>query len=227
MNTFTSVHHIPGDGYWLSVLNAASIFGRVIPGVLADRYGKMTTLLPHLCIATLLLFLFPLFDNVSGRVALRCPDCSLTLLDQLSMIAFALVFGYCCGCYVSLVPSCVNQLGPASTAGSRMGALFSVMSIAGVSSAAICCAVQRHTHSPTHSSLARQSLASFLAALPTAGGHAWPTLVLALPSASPSSFLPATTPPAISHHAPSMLTCSPVHQLIHHAVHLRGLSRLI
>lgn len=82
MNTFTSVHHIPGDGYWLSVLNAASIFGRVIPGVLADRYGKMTTLLPHLCIATLLLFLFPLFDNVSGRVALRRPDCSLMLLGS-------------------------------------------------------------------------------------------------------------------------------------------------
>lgn len=65
MNTFTAQYQIPGDGYWLSVLNASSIFGRILPGFLADRYGKMTILIPHLCIATLLLFLFPLFENVS------------------------------------------------------------------------------------------------------------------------------------------------------------------
>jgi MCP family monocarboxylic acid transporter-like MFS transporter 10 len=51
---------------------------------------------------------------------------------QLSIIAFAIIFGYCSGCYVSLIPTCVNQLGDSRTAGSRMGALFSLMSFAGL-----------------------------------------------------------------------------------------------
>jgi MFS family permease len=65
INTWTAAHHIAGDGYWLSVLNASSILGRLLPGVLADRYGTMNILIPHVAIASVLIFLFPLFDNVS------------------------------------------------------------------------------------------------------------------------------------------------------------------
>lgn len=49
------------------------------------------------------------------------------------MIFFAIVFGYCSGGWISLTPVSVIQLGPMQTIGSRMGALFSFMSIAGVS----------------------------------------------------------------------------------------------
>lgn len=37
------------------------------------------------------------------------------------MIAFTLIFGYCSGCYVSLIPACVSQLGPISNVGTRLG----------------------------------------------------------------------------------------------------------
>jgi nitrate/nitrite transporter NarK len=66
INTFTAENKIPGDGYWLSVLNASSILGRLLPGLLADRYSPMTVIIPHIFIAALLCFLFPLFDNVSA-----------------------------------------------------------------------------------------------------------------------------------------------------------------
>lgn len=66
MDTFTSTYNIPGDGYWLSILNAASIFGRVIPGFVADRFGRINTLFPHTALAAILLFIFPVFTNVSA-----------------------------------------------------------------------------------------------------------------------------------------------------------------
>lgn len=137
MNTFTAQYHIRGDGYWLSVLNASSILGRLLPGFLADRYGKMTVVIPHLCIASVLLFLFPLFNNVSGLCESifepRATYRHYILQYQLSMIAFTILFGYCSGAWISLAPVSVIQLGPMHTVGSRMGALFSFMSIAGVS----------------------------------------------------------------------------------------------
>lgn len=65
IDTFTSQYNIPANGYWLSVMNAASIFGRVIPGLIADRYGRINTIVPHTALAAIILFIFPLFTNVS------------------------------------------------------------------------------------------------------------------------------------------------------------------
>jgi hypothetical protein len=55
---------------------------------------------------------------------------------QLSIIAFTLIFGYCSGCFVSLIAPCAAQLGLTSTAGTRLGMMFGIMSIGGVSGVA-------------------------------------------------------------------------------------------
>lgn len=52
---------------------------------------------------------------------------------QLSLIVFVLIYGYCSGCYVSLIAPSAAQLGPTSTVGTRLGSLFFIMSIGGVS----------------------------------------------------------------------------------------------
>lgn len=66
MDTFTRTYGIPADGYWLSIMNAASVFGRVIPGIIADRYGRINIVIPHTALAAVLLFVFPLFTDVSA-----------------------------------------------------------------------------------------------------------------------------------------------------------------
>lgn len=67
MDTFTNFYHIPAAAYWLSIMNASSIFGRIIPGIIADRVGRINTVVPHTGLAAILLFIFPVFTNVSGE----------------------------------------------------------------------------------------------------------------------------------------------------------------
>lgn len=52
---------------------------------------------------------------------------------QLSIIVFALIYGYCSGCFVSVIAPAAAQLGPTSTVGTRLGMMFAFMSIGGVS----------------------------------------------------------------------------------------------
>lgn len=113
MDLFTETYRIPANGYWISILNAASTFGRVIPGILGDKFGRFNTLLPHMILATIFLFLFPLFTN-------------------LSLILFALAFGYASGCFVSIIAPCAVQLGSIETVGTRTGMMLSIMSIGGL-----------------------------------------------------------------------------------------------
>lgn len=126
LDIFTRTYNIPADGYWLSILNAASIFGRIIPGLIADKVGRINTIVPHTIVATIFLFVFPLFTNVSHRrfrfLPLFVPSkADRGAIYKLSMIAFTLIFGYCSGCYVSLIPACVAQLGPIHNVGTRLG----------------------------------------------------------------------------------------------------------
>lgn len=114
IDIFTDVYDIPVSGYYLSILNASSLFGRTIPGALADRFGRMNTVIPHLYVCGLLIIIFPLCTNLGG------------------MLAFSIIFGFTSGCYVSLLPACVSQLGSTDTVGTRLGMMFAVMSIGGL-----------------------------------------------------------------------------------------------
>jgi len=111
---WSTSRNIPANGYWISILNAGSMFGRVLPGFLADRVGRTNTLLPHLFAAGLLMFFYPLTDNLPG------------------MLLFSLLFGFASRSYVSLIPAAVAQLGPTSTIGTRLGMCFAGSSLGGL-----------------------------------------------------------------------------------------------
>ncbi|PWN43903.1 MFS general substrate transporter [Ceraceosorus guamensis] len=115
MDVATRTYDIPASGYWLSVLNAGSVFGRVLPGFVADRFGRMNTILPHLIMSSILVFVFP-----------------LAIKSLAGLIPFAILYGYSSGCYVSLIPSAIGQLGSTSTFGTRLGMCFFVCSLGGL-----------------------------------------------------------------------------------------------
>ncbi|KAM0745702.1 MFS general substrate transporter [Meredithblackwellia eburnea MCA 4105] len=79
--------------YALSILNASSLFGRLIPNWLADTYGPLTILVPNCFISGILIFLWlPMGKSEAG------------------MIVFAILFGFSSGAYVSMFPASIASM---------------------------------------------------------------------------------------------------------------------
>lgn len=78
----------------LSLLNAGSVVGRFLPGVMADRFGRFNVIIGTiaLCCATVLGLWLPAGDS------------------HAMVIAFAVVFGFASGSNLGLVPVCLGQL---------------------------------------------------------------------------------------------------------------------
>ncbi|KAJ5671226.1 MFS general substrate transporter, partial [Penicillium longicatenatum] len=93
--------------YIIAILNAASVFGRITPGLLADRIGSLNTLIPISLIAAVLSFSWIGIHNEAGA------------------IVFACLYGYASGAIVSLPPTIIARLSPnLATVGTRMGMCF-------------------------------------------------------------------------------------------------------
>ncbi|BGP17967.1 hypothetical protein JCM10213_003974 [Rhodosporidiobolus nylandii] len=102
--------------YALTILNAASIFGRIIPNWLADTYGPLTILTPNCFISGILIFVFlPACKSAGG------------------LIAFCILFGFASGAYVSMMPATTASLTKdMSQVGHRTATMFLVISITGL-----------------------------------------------------------------------------------------------
>ncbi|KAJ6141377.1 hypothetical protein N7470_009767 [Penicillium chermesinum] len=93
--------------YIIAILNAASVFGRITPGLLADRVGSINTIIPISLIASVLAFAWIGIRNEAGT------------------IVFAIIYGYASGAIVSLPPTIVAKISPnLSIVGTRMGMCF-------------------------------------------------------------------------------------------------------
>lgn len=83
-------------GYLLAILNAASTFGRIIPGILADRYGRINTLAVGGIVSGIIIYFM---DFVRTDAAL---------------IGYSIVFGFWSGTIMSgttaALPVCTNDL---------------------------------------------------------------------------------------------------------------------
>ncbi|KAH7078453.1 major facilitator superfamily domain-containing protein [Paraphoma chrysanthemicola] len=102
-------------GYLLSVLNAASIFGRIIPGALADKVGKFN--------------MQALWCTVAGILILAL---GLPASSNAAFITFAALYGFASGAYVSLLPAQMAQISRVEQIGVRVGVTFAVVSFAGL-----------------------------------------------------------------------------------------------
>ena len=78
----------------LSYLNAGSVLGRVLPGFLADRFGRFNVIIVTiaLCVVTVLALWLP--AGTSDAV----------------LIVYAVLFGFASGSNLGLVPVCLGQL---------------------------------------------------------------------------------------------------------------------
>lgn len=75
--------------YLLAILNGASLFGRVLPGILADRIGRLNIL----CAA-----------GLSTGILIFCWPSTTT---SASVIVFSALFGFCSGAIISGVSVCL------------------------------------------------------------------------------------------------------------------------
>ncbi|KAL4912928.1 hypothetical protein BDW62DRAFT_206079 [Aspergillus aurantiobrunneus] len=79
--------------YFIPILNAASIFGRILPGILADRIGRYNVMV-----------LFGYFARILV-VALWLPS-----RRNATAIVFGVLYGFAPGAFVSLSPALIAQV---------------------------------------------------------------------------------------------------------------------
>ncbi|KAK4964086.1 hypothetical protein LTR66_012481 [Elasticomyces elasticus] len=111
VQTYAIAKHITDENlgfYMLSIINAASIFGRIIPNYVADRTGPINMIVPCALI--------------SGIICL----CLIPVASVASLIVLCLVYGFFSGTFVSLPPTIFVLLSPnRGMIGTRMGMGFS------------------------------------------------------------------------------------------------------
>ena len=100
-------------GYLLAVLNAASIFGRTLPGWIADKVGRFNTMVVTSFMSTILVL--GLWLPARGNVP---------------YILFAAFFGFSSGAFVSLAPALIVQISDVRQIGVRTGSMFAAISVA-------------------------------------------------------------------------------------------------
>ncbi|KAJ5217397.1 MFS transporter asaE [Penicillium chermesinum] len=99
--------------YLIPMLNAASIFGRTLPGYFADRFGRYNVMI-----------FFAFFSGILV-LALWLPS-----RGNAPAIVFSVLYGFGSGAFVSLVPALVAQISDLREVGMRNGTLFCIISFA-------------------------------------------------------------------------------------------------
>ncbi|KAL8801463.1 MAG: hypothetical protein Q9182_004429 [Xanthomendoza sp. 2 TL-2023] len=93
--------------YLLPVLNAGSIFGRIVPGLVADKAGSLNTIIPFAVIAAILEFAWLDITNAPG------------------LWVFSVLYGFFSGAVVTLPSTIITLISPdLSLVGTRMGMSF-------------------------------------------------------------------------------------------------------
>ncbi|TVY83298.1 Aspyridones efflux protein apdF, partial [Lachnellula suecica] len=80
--------------YMLAVVNGASVFGRIIPGLLADKLGSLEVMTASAIISAVVAFCWLAINNLGG------------------LVVFCIVYGFVSGAVVSLPPTVVAGFVP-------------------------------------------------------------------------------------------------------------------
>ncbi|KAJ5868812.1 hypothetical protein N7534_003365, partial [Penicillium rubens] len=100
-------------GYLIPILNASSIFGRTLPGYLADKVGRYN------------MMVITTFFSAILVLALWLPS-----KGNAPAIVFSALYGFGSGAFVSLAPALVAQISDLRQVGVRNGTFFAVISFA-------------------------------------------------------------------------------------------------
>ncbi|KAK3681051.1 putative MFS monocarboxylate transporter [Podospora appendiculata] len=97
--------------YLISIMNGASLLGRVLPGHFADRYGHFNV--------------FSLAILSSGVIAF----CWTAATNLVGLIFWGLAYGFTSGAIISLQSACAGNIADHGTQGTAMGLLMGAVSI--------------------------------------------------------------------------------------------------
>lgn len=96
-------------GYLFSILNAASILGRIIPSFIADYTGPLNVLIPSTLLASIVAF---------SWLAVKSPA---------GLVVFCVFYGFFSGSFVAIPPTVLVTLSPnPSVIGTRMGMSYAL-----------------------------------------------------------------------------------------------------
>lgn len=110
--------------YLIPIINAVSIVGRIVPGIVADRLGRFNTMI----------FITALSAVIT--LALWIPGTSTA-----AIVVFAVIFGFSSGGAVSLGPALVAQISDIRQIGVRTGTFYAVQSLGALTGAPIAGAI--------------------------------------------------------------------------------------
>ncbi|KAK3109496.1 hypothetical protein LTR53_017197 [Teratosphaeriaceae sp. CCFEE 6253] len=98
--------------YLVSILNGASLFGRILPGIVADRFGRFNMLALSMFAASLVVFCWTAATSAAG------------------LVVWAVAFGFSSGALLSLQLACATTLVDASQSTTVIGAVMGSTSLA-------------------------------------------------------------------------------------------------
>ena len=113
--------------YLLSIANAGSGVGRIVSGILADKFGVLTVTAPLTFLCGIMTYAWP-FATTKG-----------------SLIAIGIIYGFCSGAYVSLLPVPLVMMGDMHDAGRRSGTALTVIALGAVAGPPISGAIEQAT----------------------------------------------------------------------------------
>ncbi|RCI11081.1 hypothetical protein L249_7539 [Ophiocordyceps polyrhachis-furcata BCC 54312] len=97
--------------YLLPILNAVSIIGRIVPGIVADKIGRYNVMI-----------------IISFMSAIFCLAVWTPVTNTAGIIVFMIIFGFSSGGYIGLAPTLIAQISDISEIGTRVGTAFAVQS---------------------------------------------------------------------------------------------------
>ncbi|OPB36873.1 hypothetical protein A0O28_0059530 [Trichoderma guizhouense] len=98
--------------YLIPILNAMSIFGRILPGIVADKMGRFNVMI-----------------IITFISAISCLAIWIPVKSVAGIIVFVIIFGFSSGGVISLGPTLVAQISDIRHIGTRVGVSFSIQAI--------------------------------------------------------------------------------------------------
>ncbi|MCJ1445780.1 MAG: hypothetical protein MMC23_006285 [Stictis urceolatum] len=98
--------------YMLPILNAASVFGRTLPGYVGDKVGRFNVTITMCALSGIIILALWLPATANAPV-----------------IVFAVLYGFGSGAFVSMVPALVAQVSDIREIGVRTGTVFAIVSL--------------------------------------------------------------------------------------------------
>ncbi|KAL1848133.1 hypothetical protein VTK73DRAFT_10206 [Phialemonium thermophilum] len=115
--------------YLLPILNAISIVGRIVPGIVADRVGRFNVMIFITALSAVITLALWIPGKSNGPI-----------------IAYAVLFGFSSGGFVGLGPTLIAQISDIRQIGVRTGASFAVMSFGALAGSPIAGAIVADQH---------------------------------------------------------------------------------